>query len=135
MSKKISSQVLVSILGFLKPFSSKTLLRAIQVLFQPCCELASTAEVTCVDTDTYDVVITTTSPIGFLSKGLATVVINGVSFTGVVTEPATIFLEGIEVTPATEDLNVTLFLPTNTDGTTGVFKTLTVADVVFASCV
>lgn len=135
MSKKISTQVLVSILGFLKPFSSKTLLRAIQILFQPCCDLTATAEVTCVDTDTYDVVITTTSPIGFLSKGLATVVINGVSFTGVVTEPNTIFLEGIGVTPATEDLNVTLFLPTNTNGTTGVFKTLTVADVVFASCV
>jgi len=134
MSKKISSQVLVSILGFLKPFSSKTLLRAIQILFQPCCDLEATAEVTCVDTDTYDVVITTTSPIGFLSKGVATVVINGESFTGVVTEPGTIFLEGIGVTPATEDLNVTLFLPTNTDGTIGVFKTFTVADVVFPTC-
>lgn len=134
MPKKVSSQVLVSILGFLKPFSSKTLLRAIELLFQPCCELTATAEVTCVDTDTYDVTITTTSPIGFLSKGVATVVINGESFTGVVTEPDTIFLESIGVTPATEDLNVTLFLPTNTDGTIGVFKTFTVADVEFVSC-
>lgn len=134
MSKKISSQVLVSILGFLKPFSSKTLLRAIQILFQPCCELTATAEVTCVDTDTYDVTITTTSPIGFLSKGVATVVINGESFTGVVTEPDTIFLEDAAITAGTEDVLVTVFLPTNTGSTLGVYKTFTVADVVFPSC-
>jgi hypothetical protein len=133
--QKVTQIVINNVKAFLQPFASKTLIKAVEFLLKPCCDLTATAEAACVDTDIYDVTITTDSPIGFLGKGVATVVINGVSFTGVVTEPNTIFLEGIEVTPATEDLNVTLFLPTNTNGSVGVFKTITVADVVFASCV
>lgn len=133
---KNPSEYKLSILGFVKHIVGKTLTRAFEVLLTPCCGLTGTAEVSCNDDNTtYAIVVTTAESINFLGKGVATVLVDGAQFTGVVTEPSTIFVETATLTAGTYDVNVTLFLPTNNDGTVGVFKTFTVADVVFASCV
>lgn len=51
MPKKVSSQVLVSILNFLKPFTTKSILADIKTLFQPCCKpvLRGGVQYTCCD--------------------------------------------------------------------------------------
>ena len=51
MPKKVSSQVLVSILNFLKPFTTKSTLADIKTLFQPCCKptLIGSEEYSCCD--------------------------------------------------------------------------------------
>ncbi len=51
MPKKVSSQVLVSILNFLKPFTTKSILADIKTLFQPCCKptLIGSEEYSCCD--------------------------------------------------------------------------------------
>ncbi len=132
---KVPSNIANSILAFVKRIVSKTLYRAFDVILSPCCTLSGVASTSCNDDNTYEIVITTNESIGFLGKGVANLTIDGSSFTGVVTEPNTIYVETASLTAGTYDVNVTLLLPTDSDGTLGVFKTLTVADVVFDSCV
>lgn len=113
----------------------KSVYKAIEVVLSPCCNLTGTAEVSCNDDNTYAITITTNESIGFLGNGIATLLIDGNLFTGVVTEPNTIYVETATLSADTYDIDVTVLLPTNTDANAGVFKTFTIADVVFASCV
>lgn len=132
--QKISTIVINNVLAFIKPFASKTLLKAVETLLLPCCNLTGTASVECEVDNEYTVTITTDPSIGFLSKGTSTVVINGFSNTGVVTEPNTIVVTNADPGAGTYDVEVVVFLPTNTDGNIGVFKSFTIADVVFPAC-
>lgn len=133
MANRLTSPTFIK--TFLKTISSKVLYRAIEVITSPCCNLTGTAEVSCEEDGDYTVTITTDPSIGFLGNGTATVVIDGTSNTGIVTEPTEIFVENVSVTAGTYDVNITLFLPTNSDGTVGVWKSFTIVDVVFPSCV
>jgi hypothetical protein len=129
------SNLKTSILAFVKRIVDKVLYRAIDVILSPCCDLTATAEATCTDSNDFDIVITTNPSIGFLGKGISTVTIDNVPYTGIVTEPTEIFVEGAAVGAGTYDVNIVIFLPTNSDGTVGVFKTITVPDVEFIECV
>lgn len=133
--QKLSEIVVNNVIAFIKPFASKTLQKAVSILLKPCCDIIATVEATCNDDNTYAIVVTTVESINFLGNGVATLVVDGTSLTGVITEPNTIFVETATLTAGTYDVDVTLLLPTNTSGSVGAFKTFTVADVVFASCV
>ena len=131
----VPSNIKNSILAFVKNIVSKTYYRAFEVILNPCCSLTGTAEVSYNDDNTYAIVITTNESIGFLGKGVATLLIDGSLFTGVVTEPNTIYVETATLSAGSYDIDVTVLLPTNTDANAGVFKSFTIADVTFASCV
>lgn len=125
------------ILAFTKPLlfaKYRAVYKAIEIVLSPCCNLTGTAIASCNDDNTYAITITTNEVIGFLGKGVAILVVDGVSLTGVVTEPNTIYVETATLTAGTYDVNVTVLLPTNTAADLGAFKTFTIEDVVFASC-
>jgi len=126
------------ILAFVKPLlwaKYRSVYKAIEIVLSPCCDLTGVGETSCNDDNTYAITITTNESIGFLGKGVATLVVDGTSLTGVVTEPNTIYVETAALTAGTYDVTVTIFLPTNTNADLGAFKTFTVVDVVFDSCV
>lgn len=133
--QEISTIVINNVLAFMKPFASKTLLKAVSILLKPCCTITGTASVSCNDDNTYEIVISTVSGLGLLGKGVATVQIGTTIVTGVLTEPNTIYVETFTTTAGTKDVNVTVTLPTNTNGTIGVTQIFTIEDVVFPSCV
>jgi hypothetical protein len=134
--QKISQIVVDNTLAFIQPFASKTLFKAISILLKPCCNFTGEADVSCNDNNTtYGVTITVDPGIGYLGKGIATLQVGSSIFTGVVTEPNTIFVETLTTTAGTKEVNVTLILPTNVAGTTAVTQIFTVEDVVFPSCV
>ena len=123
------------ILAQIQNLVSKTVYRAISIILSPCCDITGEATVSCNDDDTtYGVSITTTNALGLLGKGIATVQVGSSIFTGVVTEPNTIFVETLTTTAGTKDVNVTLILPTNVAGTIAVTQVFTIEDVVFPSC-
>ena len=124
-----------SILAFSKNIVSKKVLKAIDVILSPCCSLSGEASVSCNDDNTYEVVVTTNEAIGFLGLGVAEGLVGDTQITGIVTEPNTIYFEIVDTTAGTKDFDVKVFLPTNTVGNSGVFKSFTIADVVFPSCV
>lgn len=132
--QKISTIVINNVLAFIKPFASKTLLRAVETLLLPCCNLIGTASVECENDGDYAVTITTDPTIGFLGKGTATITINGNSYSGTITEPKTIVATNVDVSAGTYDVKIVVFLPTNTDGSIGIYKSFTVVDVVFPVC-
>ena len=124
------------ILAQIQNLVSKTVYRAISIILSPCCDITGEATVSCNDDDTtYGVSITTTNALGLLGKGIATVQVGSSIFTGVVTEPNTIFVETLTTTAGTKDVVVTLILPTNVAGTIAVTQVFTIEDVVFPSCV
>lgn len=122
------------ILAQIQNLVSKTVYRAISLILSPCCDITGEATVSCNDDDTYGVSITTTNALGLLGKGIATVQVGSSIFTGVVTEPNTIFVETLTTTAGTKDVNVTLILPTNVAGTIAVTQVFTIADVEFLNC-
>jgi len=127
----------ISVLSQIQNLVSKTIYRAISIILYPCCDLTGEAEVFCNDDNTtYTLVITTNENIAFLGKGVAGITIDGLAFTGVVTEPNTITVDLVTgVTPGNSNVYVSVLLPTNTDSNMGVFKSFTVNSVVFPSCV
>lgn len=131
----VPSNIKNSILAFVKNIVSKTYYRAFEVILNPCCSLTGTAEVSCNDDNTWSLTITTNEQIGFLGNGVVFVLVDGNIFTGVITEPKTIYFESVGPSVGTHDADVSLFLPVNTVGNVGVLKTFTVVDVVFPSCV
>lgn len=132
--QKITTTVINNVLAFMQPFASKTLLRAVEVLLLPCCDLVGTVEVECENDGDYIVTITTDPTIGFLGKGTATVTVNGYSYVGTITEPNTIVATNVDPGAGTYDVGVVVFLPTNTDSNIGVYKSFTIEDVVFPAC-
>lgn len=122
------------ILAQIQNLVSKTVYRAISLILSPCCDITGEATVSCNDDDTYGVSITTTNALGLLGKGIATVQVGSSIFTGVVTEPNTIFVETLTTTAGTKDVVVTLILPTNVAGTIAVTQVFTIADVEFRNC-
>lgn len=122
------------ILAQIQNLVSKTVYRAISIILSPYYDITGEATVSCNDDDTYGVSITTTNALGLLGKGIATVQVGSSIFTGVVTEPNTIFVETLTTTAGTKDVVVTLILPTNVAGTIAVTQVFTIADVVFPSC-
>ena len=123
------------ILAQIQNLVSKTVYRAISLILSPCCDITGEATVSCNDDDTtYGVSITTTNALGLLGKGIATVQVGSSIFTGVVTEPNTIFVETLTTTAGTKDVVVTLILPTNVAGTIAVTQVFTIADVEFLNC-
>jgi len=122
------------ILAQIQNLVSKTVYRAISLILSPCCDITGEATVSCNDDDTYGVSITATNALGLLGKGIATVQVGSSIFTGVVTEPNTIFVETLTTTAGTKDVVVTLILPTNVAGTIAVTQVFTIEDVVFPSC-
>ena len=122
------------ILAQIQNLVSKTVYRAISIILSPCCDITGEATVSCNDDDTYGVSITTTNTLGLLGKGIATVQVGSSIFTGVVTEPNTIFVETLTTTAGTKDVVVTLILPTNVAGTIAVTQVFTIADVEFRNC-
>jgi len=122
------------ILAQIQNLVNKTVYRAISIILSPCCDITGEATVSCNDDDTYGVSITTTNALGLLGKGIATVQVGSSIFTGVVTEPNTIFVETLTTTAGTKDVVVTLILPTNVAGTIAVTQVFTIEDVVFPSC-
>ena len=123
------------ILAQIQNLVSKTVYRAISIILSPCCDITGEATVSCNDDDTtYGVSITTTNALGLLGKGIATVQVGSSIFTGVVTEPNTIFVETLTTTAGTKDVVVTLILPTNVAGTIAVTQVFTIADVEFLNC-
>lgn len=129
------SQIKNTILNYISRLVGKTLYKAIEVLFQPCCDITGTANVVCEDDGDYAITIKTTPSIGFLGKGVAYVIINGYFNTGIVTEPNEIFIENADPGVGTYDINVVVFLPTSSDGNVGVFKTFTIPSVEFPTCI
>lgn len=122
------------ILAQIQNLVSKTVYRAISLILSPCCDITGEATLSCNDDDTYGVSITTTNALGLLGKGIATVQVGSSIFTGVVTEPNTIFVETLTTTAGTKDVVVTLILPTNVAGTIAVTQVFTIADVEFRNC-
>ncbi len=122
------------ILAQIQNLVSKTVYRAISLILSPCCDITGEATLSCNDDDTYGVSITTTNALGLLGKGIATVQVGSSIFTGVVTEPNTIFVETLTTTAGTKDVVVTLILPTNVAGTIAVTQVFTIADVEFLNC-
>ena len=123
------------ILAQIQNLVSKTVYRAISIILSPCCDITGEATVSCNDDDTtYGVSITTTNALGLLGKGIATVQVGSSIFTGVVTEPNTIFVETLTTTAGTKDVVVTLILPTNVAGTIAVTQVFTIEDVEFLNC-
>ncbi len=135
IKQKISTIVINNVLAFIKPFATKTLTKAVEVLLKPCCTLSGEAVVSYNDDDTYSVTITTNESIGFLGSGVAEAIIGTTNVTGVVTEPNTIYFEIVDITPSTTDVDVKVFLPTSSAGNVGVFKSFTIVDVVFPNFV
>ena len=72
--QKISEIVINNVLAFIRPFASKTLQRAIEILLKPCCDVYITkVEVVCLPLEpigTYEVTLTLSRPLGFLGNGL-----------------------------------------------------------------
>lgn len=136
MAKQLSQARISNILGFVKNLVSKSVLRAIEVILQPCCNITAEASVEC--SSDYTVTITTDTGIGFLGKGIAVVLLNDgtdtYSFTGDVTEPNTILLEDIALSSGTYDATVYVLLPTNSGETIGAYKKFTIDNIVFPSC-
>lgn len=135
MIRKNFKQLILAIAKPLLWAKYRSVYRAIEIVLSPCCDLTGTGVASCNDDNTYTLTVTTNENISFLGKGVATLLIDGSQFTGVVTEPNTIYVETASLTAGTYDVVVTIFLPTNTNEDLGAFKTFTVADVVFASCV
>lgn len=132
---KAKSNIKTSILGFLKHMVSKTQLKAVDVIFSPCCSVSiDSVDVDCISTGVYDVTVTLTNSLGYLGKGFALLSFDGVFYEGVVTEPKTITFENIAVTAGTITIGGYVFLPTNSDETSGVWQSVTETDVVFAAC-
>ena len=122
------------ILAQIQNLVSKTVFRAISIILSPCCNIKGEASVTCVGGGVYSVTIKTDTALGLLGKGIATLQVGSSIFTGVVTEPNTIFVETLTTTAGTKDVNVTLILPTNVAGTVAVTQIFTIEDVVFDTC-
>lgn len=126
-----------SILAFLKRQVGQTLYRAFSIILDRCCNLSvKSIDVECVDTGEYDITIVTNEAIAFLGKGTAQVVVNDVVFgTGTITEPNTITFESVLIAAGSYDVSVTVFLPTNSDETIGVYKVIpTEESVTFSAC-
>jgi len=136
MIKQLTQARVSNILAFVKNLVTKTVLRAIEIVLQPCCDISGTATTECASD--YNLTITTTSNIGFLGKGVAVVLLSDgtdvFSFTGDVTEPNKVILEDITLSSGTYDATVYLLLPTNTAETSGAYKKFTIDNIVFEAC-
>ena len=79
--QKISTIVINNVLAFIRPFASKTLQRAIEILLKPCCDVSIiNAEVVCLPLEpygTYEVTLTLSKPLGLLGNGLIMPFISG----------------------------------------------------------
>jgi len=79
--QKLSTLVINNVLAFVRPFASKTLQRAIEILLKPCCDVSIiNAEVVCLPLEpygTYEVTLTLSRPLGLLGNGLIMPFING----------------------------------------------------------
>lgn len=79
--QKISTIVINNVLAFIRPFASKTLQRAIEILLKPCCDVSIiNAEVVCLPLEpigTYEVTLTLSRPLGLLGNGLILPIIGG----------------------------------------------------------
>lgn len=127
------SNIKNSILAFIKHLVSKTVYRAIEVILTPCCSLSGSAVVECIE-DSSTLTITTNESIGFLGKGSVLVNIDGTSVPGSITEPDTITVSGLTVPAGTYNLNIVVFLPTSSIGSSGVYKAFTINNVTFGDC-
>ena len=79
--QKLSTLVINNVLAFVRPFASKTLQRAIEILLKPCCDVSIiNAEAVCLPLEpygTYEVTLTLSRPLGLLGNGLIFPFING----------------------------------------------------------
>lgn len=79
--QKLSELVINNVLAFIRPFASKTLQRAIEILLKPCCDVSIiNAEVVCLPLEpigTYEVTLTLSKPLGLLGNGLIFPLIGG----------------------------------------------------------
>jgi len=80
-----NSQIKNNILNYISRLVSKTLYRAIEILFKPCCDITITnVEAVCTvdgDPGNYDITITLDKSINMLGNGLLLVLVNGVVLT------------------------------------------------------
>mgnify|MGYP006872492381 CR=1 FL=1 len=136
MKQKITGFLRDSLVAYFKPYG-KTLQRAVQIITAPCCGLTiDSIDVDCVTTGEYDITVVLNESIGFLGKGTAQIVVDGVVFAeGVITEPKTIVFEGVLITAGSYDVDIKIFLPTDSNETIGAYKVLpTEESVTFAAC-
>lgn len=134
---KDSSKMKRSILAFIEHMLTKTLYVAFEDLLNPCCENSIlSVEAVCDEADNYTVTVTTTNTIGFLGKGGGQIIVNGVSFAvGTVVEPNQVVFEEVDVAAGTYDVQVDIFLPTNSESSKGVFNKLGIFEnVEFPAC-
>lgn len=117
-----NSQIKNNILNYIRHLVSKTLYRAIEILFKPCCDVSIiNVEVVCLPgkpVGTYEVTLTLSRPLGLLGNGLIfpligqNVAVNGgfVSYTeGTIIKFTTIELP--EIVGSSETVSAFAFLP------------------------
>ena len=108
-----NSQIKNNILNYIRHLVSKTLYRAIEILFKPCCDVYVTkVEVVCLPLEpygTYEVTLTLSRPLGFLGNGNLIPIVQGqlISYGGIIP-----YTEGTVITFTTRELTTLV-------GTTG----------------
>lgn len=123
-----------SILNQLKHLVSKTLHRAIEILLTPCCTpVISNIEVEC--SSDYNVTITLTNSINLRGKGIAFLLIDGLQVASTPwLDGSNVVFTDISATAGTYDIQIQLFMPTNSEENLGVMLISQVDETVFSSC-
>ena len=128
MATKPLDNIKFSILNFIKPLLSKTLVLAIKKLLNPCCVITATAAWTCTATNTATLVLTLNRSTNLLGNGLFRVnVANGAvvrTYTGTFIDGSTITVPSVATPGGGGSVTITgnLLLPTDLENAdTGVF--------------
>lgn len=98
----------------LQAFLSKSYLRALEILLQPCCDLSATAIAEC-GVDGYTVTITLDRDLSLMNRGVGLLVTGDFSDFQNFTDGNTIVFTNVQQEPGTKGFLLTLFLPI-TDG-------------------
>lgn len=137
---KNPSAIRRSILAFVKHMLSKPLYRGFDFLLSPCCVPdILTATATCVGS-TYTVVLTLANGFSFGSQGTATLLVTpasgNVEVGGAITylDNTTVTFTTVSATAGAAELQLRLFLPTNSTRNAGVVAYSNLIDVTFSAC-
>lgn len=123
-----------SFLAQVKHLVSKTMYRAFEIILTPCCT-PTIVNVDIVCGTNYDITLTLTDVINLRGNGRAFLFIGG-SVVGSEswTDSNTITFSNIPTAAGTYDMNLQLFMPTNTNKTVGVTMVTESQNIVLPTC-
>lgn len=126
--QKISTIVINNVLAFIRPFASKRLSKAVELLLKPCCLVEITDTDAC-SGGTRDTTFTISPAQPLLGIGFAQVFSTVDDFVGtgtISTDGTTVTVEDATISAGSATFSITLFLPTNqSNSVKGVYQIAT----------